>query len=112
MMADKQTVLRLLKTARGQLDGIIKMVEDDRYCICLLYTSMAIWPVSPSVSSVMDHAPEDSRVISSTLQLFSTFILFYALSPAASWPPYGFYRTVMYSFSSSRICSAAARAAS
>ena len=30
MMADAKTVLRLLKTARGQLDGIIKMVEDDR----------------------------------------------------------------------------------
>jgi CsoR family transcriptional regulator, copper-sensing transcriptional repressor len=24
---------RLLKTARGQIDGIIKMIEDDRYCI-------------------------------------------------------------------------------
>jgi DNA-binding FrmR family transcriptional regulator len=33
MMADQKTVLRLLKTARGQLDGIIKMVEDDRYCL-------------------------------------------------------------------------------
>ena len=33
MMADQRTVLRLLKTARGQLDGIIKMVEDDRYCM-------------------------------------------------------------------------------
>lgn len=33
MMADQQKVLRLLKTARGQLDGIIKMVEDDRYCL-------------------------------------------------------------------------------
>jgi len=33
MMADQKTVLRLLKTARGQLDGIIKMVEDDRYCM-------------------------------------------------------------------------------
>ena len=33
MMADTKTVLRLLKTARGQMDGIIKMVEDDRYCI-------------------------------------------------------------------------------
>jgi CsoR family transcriptional regulator, copper-sensing transcriptional repressor len=22
-----------LKTARGQIDGIIKMIEDDRYCI-------------------------------------------------------------------------------
>mgnify|MGYP000837508658 CR=1 FL=1 len=33
MMADQKTVLRLLKTARGQMDGIIKMVEEDRYCI-------------------------------------------------------------------------------
>ena len=33
MQADQRTVLRLLKTARGQLDGIIKMVEEDRYCM-------------------------------------------------------------------------------
>lgn len=33
MMADKKQVLRLLKTARGQLDGILKMVEEDRYCL-------------------------------------------------------------------------------
>ena len=32
MKADKDTVTRLLKTARGQIDGIIKMVEEDRYC--------------------------------------------------------------------------------
>ena len=33
MMADKQKVSRLLKTARGQIDGILKMIEEDRYCI-------------------------------------------------------------------------------
>ena len=33
MRADKQTVTRLLKTARGQLDGILGMVENDRYCV-------------------------------------------------------------------------------
>ena len=33
MQADKTKVIRLLKTARGQMDGLIKMVEDDRYCI-------------------------------------------------------------------------------
>ena len=33
MMADQTNILRLLKTARGQIDGIIKMVEEDRYCI-------------------------------------------------------------------------------
>ena len=33
MLADKTTVLRLLKTASGQLAGIMKMIEDDRYCV-------------------------------------------------------------------------------
>ena len=33
MMADQKQILRLLKTARGQLDGIIDMVEENRYCI-------------------------------------------------------------------------------
>lgn len=33
MKADKATINRLLKTARGQLDGILKMVEEDQYCI-------------------------------------------------------------------------------
>ena len=33
MQAEKKKVENLLKTARGQLDGLLKMVEDDRYCI-------------------------------------------------------------------------------
>lgn len=33
MRADKAKVSRLLKTARGQIDGILKMIEEDRYCI-------------------------------------------------------------------------------
>ncbi|WP_273382819.1 metal-sensing transcriptional repressor [Enorma phocaeensis] len=33
MQADKAKALRLLKTARGQIDGIMRMVEEDRYCI-------------------------------------------------------------------------------
>lgn len=41
MMADHKTVLRLLKTARGQLDGIMKMVEEDRYCIDISHQVMA-----------------------------------------------------------------------
>jgi DNA-binding FrmR family transcriptional regulator len=31
--ADHTQVTRLLKTARGQIDGILKMVEEDRYCL-------------------------------------------------------------------------------
>ena len=33
MKADKERVEKLLKTARGQLDGILKMIDQDRYCI-------------------------------------------------------------------------------
>ena len=40
-MADQKAVLRLLKTARGQMDGIIKMVEEDRYCIDISTKVMA-----------------------------------------------------------------------
>ena len=41
MMADKAYVTKLLKTARGQLDGILKMVEDDRYCMDISQQLMA-----------------------------------------------------------------------
>ena len=41
MMADQAAVLRLLKNARGQIDGIIKMVEDDRYCMDISQQVMA-----------------------------------------------------------------------
>lgn len=41
MKADKQKVTRLLKTARGQMDGIIRMVEEDRYCIDISQQLMA-----------------------------------------------------------------------
>ncbi|WP_297282161.1 metal-sensing transcriptional repressor [uncultured Anaerococcus sp.] len=33
MHADKAKTIRKLKTVGGQIDGLVKMVEDDRYCI-------------------------------------------------------------------------------
>ncbi len=33
MNDEKKQALQALKTARGQIDGIIKMIEDGRYCI-------------------------------------------------------------------------------
>ena len=33
MKANKESVLRLIKIARGQLDGIERMIADDRYCV-------------------------------------------------------------------------------
>ena len=33
MQADKAKITQLIKTARGQLDGILKMIEENAYCI-------------------------------------------------------------------------------
>ncbi len=41
MKANAAKIGRMLKTARGQLDGILKMVEEDRYCIDISQQVMA-----------------------------------------------------------------------
>ncbi len=41
MMADHKSVTRMLKTARGQIDGILRMVEEDRYCVDISTQLMA-----------------------------------------------------------------------
>ena len=41
MQADHNTETRLLKTARGQIDGILRMVEEDRYCLDISQQLMA-----------------------------------------------------------------------
>jgi len=33
MKADHKQVTKLLNMAKGQIEGILKMVEEDRYCI-------------------------------------------------------------------------------
>lgn len=48
MIADSTKVLNLLKTARGQVDGLIKMVEDDRYCVDISNQIMATTAVLQS----------------------------------------------------------------
>lgn len=40
-MADRKKVERMLKTARGQIDGILRMVDEDRYCIDISTQLMA-----------------------------------------------------------------------
>lgn len=51
MKADKTKVTRLLKTARGQIDGILKMVEDDRYCIDIAHQLMATQSILKKVNN-------------------------------------------------------------
>lgn len=41
MRADSVRVTRLLKTARGQMDGILKMVEQDQYCMDISHQILA-----------------------------------------------------------------------
>lgn len=41
MKADEKKVTRLLKTARGQIDGILNMMEEDRYCLDISQQVMA-----------------------------------------------------------------------
>ncbi|NLP25763.1 MAG: metal-sensing transcriptional repressor [Clostridiales bacterium] len=50
MQADNTQVIRLLKTARGQIDGIIKMIEDERYCIDISNQIMATQAILRSIN--------------------------------------------------------------
>ncbi len=56
MMADSKMVLRLLKTARGQIDGIIRMVEEDRYCIDISNQLMATESILRKTNREVIHA--------------------------------------------------------
>ncbi|MBW7573845.1 metal-sensing transcriptional repressor [Caproiciproducens faecalis] len=56
MKADKDKVTRLLKTARGQLDGLLKMVEEDRYCIDISNQLMATQAILKKANREIIHA--------------------------------------------------------
>ncbi len=65
MIANNKKISNLLKTARGQIDGLLKMVEDDRYCIDishqLLATSAILKKANREVLKAhMDHCIADA----------------------------------------------------
>lgn len=41
MQGDRTHIERYLKTARGQIDGILRMMEEDRYCLDISHQIMA-----------------------------------------------------------------------
>jgi DNA-binding FrmR family transcriptional regulator len=41
MSKEREKALQSLKTAKGQIEGIIKMIEDDRYCIDIVNQILA-----------------------------------------------------------------------
>ncbi|MFX0549342.1 metal-sensing transcriptional repressor [Hathewaya histolytica] len=65
MHCENKKTLQLLKTARGQIDGIIKMIEEDRYCIDIsnqIMASMALLKKSNSIvlKAHLDHCVKDA----------------------------------------------------
>ena len=79
MMADHDKILRLLKTARGQLDGIIRMVDEDRYCIDISTQVMATEALLKRanreiLSAHLEHCVKDSANASEREQKIDEFV--------------------------------------
>ena len=62
MKADHTQVTRLLKTARGQIDGILKMVEEDRYCMDISNQLLATQSILKKTNRMVLKAHLDSCV--------------------------------------------------
>ena len=62
MKANRAQVTQLLKTARGQIDGILAMVEEDRYCIDISNQLMAARSVLNKANRLVLRAHMDSCV--------------------------------------------------
>jgi len=60
--ADHEQVCRLLKTARGQIDGILKMVEEDRYCLEISAQLMATQSILKKTNALVLRAHMDGCV--------------------------------------------------
>ena len=42
MNAERKKAMQILKTARGQIDSVVTMIEDDRYCIDIANQILAV----------------------------------------------------------------------
>ncbi|MBO5529643.1 MAG: metal-sensing transcriptional repressor [Bacilli bacterium] len=66
MKANHDKVLRQLKIARGQLDGLVKMVEEDAYCIDISNQLMATTALLKKVNALvlsahLDHCVKETK---------------------------------------------------
>ena len=66
MTGDTTKVNRLLKTARGQIDGILKMIEEDRYCIEVSNQIMACQAILSKVNREVLNAHINHCVLNAT----------------------------------------------
>lgn len=65
MTADRTKITGLLKTARGQIDGILKMIEENRYCIDISNQIMACQAILSKVNKEVLNAHLCSCVLNS-----------------------------------------------
>ncbi|MDK2799857.1 MAG: CsoR family transcriptional regulator, copper-sensing transcriptional repressor [Clostridiales bacterium] len=42
MVSQDKQIINLLKTSKGQIEGIIKMIEDNRYCVDISKQILAV----------------------------------------------------------------------
>lgn len=68
MKADKTQIASLLKTARGQLDGILKMIEADRYCIDISNQLMATQAILQKVNRDLIRAHLENCVVQASVK--------------------------------------------
>ena len=52
-MEERKKAIQSLKIAKGQIEGIIKMIEDERYCIDILTQISAIRSAINKVGSII-----------------------------------------------------------
>jgi DNA-binding FrmR family transcriptional regulator len=55
MRSDREKVMRLLKTARGQIDGLMRMVDEDRYCVDISNQILATQAILRNVNNQILH---------------------------------------------------------
>lgn len=56
MRAEAKRTGRLLNTAKGQIDGVLRMVEEDRYCIDISNQLLATIAILKKVNNEILHA--------------------------------------------------------
>ena len=66
MKADKAKIEKLLKTARGQLEGILRMLDQDRYCIDVSNQIMATQAILTKVNREILIAHMNSCIMNET----------------------------------------------
>jgi len=65
MKADHKQVKKLLNMAKGQIEGILKMVDEDRYCIDISTQMMAATAILKKANKAVLTAHLESCVLES-----------------------------------------------